>query len=352
MKILKYVIPAVLIFRCLPVVSQIFLSEGFESGTRPEGWTQEYVHPPVHTEPWRYRNGGHSPNDGNWAIPAGQTDLTRNPSSAHSGTYNAIFFKQGDRNEKTRLITPRLDLSGGAKVELSFYLCQIPWTFGDVTSWDVLRVYYKTSQGGSWILLREYLDPVYDWEQQTVVLPNVSSDYYVAFEGHTRWGYGTCIDDVVIEEKGVQNLWVSQLDFNQHFEQAIPAGSINVPLVRIDLRILGNTGAAVLGNMDFVSLNSSDADIKPNGVKLYHTPTQVFNTLTQVGTSIDFVSGTASFSGLNYSLPQGRSYLWLTADIRPEATHGNILDVLVPEGGILIGDTLYRLQTSRLMATG
>jgi hypothetical protein len=341
MTIIKYFTFLVFFLRVIPAVSQVFLQEGFESGTRPEGWTQEYVHPPVHTEPWRYRNGGHSPNDGNWMVPPGDTDLTRNPSSAHSGTYNAIFFKQGDKNEKTKLITPRLDLAGCSKVELSFYLCQIPWTFGDVTSWDVLRVYYKTSEGGSWVLLREYLDPVYDWELQTVVLPSPSSDYYVAFEAHTRWGYGTCIDDVVIEEKGVQPLWVGQLDFNQNFEQSIPAGSVNVPLMRIDVRILGNTGTAILGNMDFVSLNSDDNDIKPGGLKLFHTTTQVFNTLNQVGSSVDFVSGTASFSGLNYNLPQGRSYLWLTADIRPEAIHGNILDVLVPSGGIMIGDTLY-----------
>ena len=63
-------------------------------------------------------------------------------------------------------------------VELSFYLCQIPWTFEGATGWDVLRVYYKASQENPWVLLHEYLDPVYEWELQTLILPNLSQTYY------------------------------------------------------------------------------------------------------------------------------------------------------------------------------
>jgi len=125
------------ILSVLSLKSQVFLTEGFELGARPDGWTEQYA---SGTEPWRYRNGGHSPDDNNWQVPPEQTDITRNPPSAYEGTFNAIFFKQGDNNEKTKLITPPLDLLGATSVELSFYLCQIPWTFEGATGWDVLRV--------------------------------------------------------------------------------------------------------------------------------------------------------------------------------------------------------------------
>jgi hypothetical protein len=324
-----------------PVKSQSYLSEGFETGARPEGWTEEFVQPPVHTEPWRYRNGGHSPNDNNWLVPPGNTDITRNPPAAYAGTYNAIFFKQGDNNERTKLITPPLNLAGGTKVELSFYLCQIPWTFEGSTGWDVLRVYYKVSSGSPWVLLHEYLDPVYDWELQTLDLPNLSSTYYIAFEGHTRWGYGTCIDNIAVEEKGFQQLWIGDLQFNQPFTSIVPSGATDVPLMRVDFKVFGNTGTATLDHINFTSLNTSDSDVKANTVRLYSTINQTFSKDNQLGASTNFSSGIASFSGLNHNLVPGQSYLWLVVDIEPGATHGNILDVMVAANGIMANDTLY-----------
>jgi hypothetical protein len=341
MKFIKYLSILVFLFQICDSYSQVFLSEGFETGARPAGWTQEFVNPPVHTEPWRYRNGGHSPNDNNWLVPSGSTDITRNPQSAWEGTYNAIFFKQGNNNEKTKLITPRLNLEGTSTVELSFYLCQIPWTFEGSTGWDVLRVYYKVSELSPWILLQEYLDPVYDWELQTLTLPGTSADYFVAFEGHTRWGYGTCIDNVVIEEKGDQHLWIGDIQFNQPFTSIVPSGSTDMPLMRIDFKVFGNTGTANLDFIHFTSLNTSDMDIQPGSVRLYSTTSQTFSKANPLGTATSFNSGIASFANLNHSLIQGQSYIWLAVDVEQDAAHGNILDVMVAANGLMANDTLY-----------
>ncbi|MEN8201787.1 MAG: T9SS type A sorting domain-containing protein [Bacteroidota bacterium] len=322
----------------LSVRAQVHLSEGFETGARPADWTEETT---FGFEPWRYRNGGHSPNDNNWLVPAGEEDITRNPPSAYEGTYNAIFFKQGDNNERTKLITPELDLLGATSLELSFYLCQIPWNFEGASGWDVLRIFYKTTQEGEWVLLHEYLDPVYDWEEQTLVLPNASSNYYVAFEGHTRWGYGTCIDNILIQETGTQQLYIGDMNFSQPFDNVVPSGSSNIPLLRIDVDVYGNTGSAMLNSVQINSLNTSDNDLLSNGMKLFHTTTQNFSKDMQLGSPVDFVSGEASFTGLNYSLPPGRSYLWVTGDIELGASHGNILDVMVPANGILVNSSQY-----------
>ncbi len=339
MKHIRLIFVILLSFLILPSPAQeIYLTEGFETGTKPTDWIEEYVNG---TEPWRYRNGGHSPNDPNWLIPADQEDITRNPPSAYAGTYNAIFFKQGDNNEKTKLVTPELDLLGGTNVELSFYLCQIPWTFEGYTGWDILRVYYKTSEEGSWVLLHEYLDPVYEWELQSLLLPNLSSTYYIAFEGHTRWGYGCCIDNVVIQETGYQSLYIGELNFDQPFVNYTPSGTDDVPMLQVDFNVFGNKDTLILKEIEFTSLNTDDGDILTNGVNLYYTSTQQFSTDSVLGTPTNFSSGVASFTGLTLSLPRGHSYLWLAYDVDINATHGNILDVKMAANGILANSSYY-----------
>lgn len=338
MKLLRTILLAILIFPVFSVKSQIYLSEGFETGSRPDEWTEETV---VGNEPWRFRNGGHSPNDNNWLVPPDAYDITRNPPAAYEGTYNAIFFKQGNNNERTKLITPELNLMGGASVELSFYLCQVPWTFEGSTGWDILRVYYRVSQADSWVLLHEYLDPIYEWEKQSLVLPNISSSYQVAFEAQTRWGYGTCVDNVLIEETGLQPMYIGEIDFEQPFSHNIPSGSSDVPILRMDFKVYGNSDSVLLDYINFRSLNTSDGDIQPNGVKIYSTTNQQFTTDNPLGAPTNFVSGVASFNNLNHTLPPGQSYLWLAYDVDINAGHGNILDVKVSANDIKANDSFY-----------
>jgi hypothetical protein len=103
MNILKFTLVIAVLLQCLTGNSQVFMTESFELGGKPSGWTEEAV---SGSEPWRYRNGGHSPNDNNWMVPPQANDITRNPPSAFDGIYNTIFFKQGDNNERTKLVTP------------------------------------------------------------------------------------------------------------------------------------------------------------------------------------------------------------------------------------------------------
>ncbi|MFO7669276.1 MAG: T9SS type A sorting domain-containing protein [Bacteroidales bacterium] len=338
MKILKYWLCLLIGLFTLPGISQVYLSEGFEAGSKPEGWTEVGV---SGNEPWRYRNGGHSPNDNNWQVPPEIIDITRNPPAAYEGTYNAIFFKQGDNNERTKLITPGLNMLGASAVELTFYLCQIPWTFEGATGWDILRVYYKVSAEDPWVLLHEYLDPVLEWEEQKLNLPNPSESYYVAFEGQTRWGYGTCIDDISIEETGSLPMYIGGIDFQQPFSNFVPSGSMDVPIMRVDFKVFGNTDSVLLDYIHFISLNSSDNDIISNSLKLYGTTTQSFDKLHPIGEPTSFSSGVASFTGLHHTLPAGQSYLWLTCDVEPDAGHSNILDVMVAANGIRANNLPY-----------
>ncbi|HQQ30408.1 MAG TPA: T9SS type A sorting domain-containing protein [Tenuifilaceae bacterium] len=317
---------------------QIYFTEGFENGTRPSGWSEIYV---SGSQVWLYRNGGHSPNDPSWSIPASQEDITRNPSSAHSGTYNAIFFKQSSAHEQTKLVTKAIDLSEGIKPELSFWLCQVPWTFGGSTNNDELRVYYKNTFGGAWTLLAEYTDPIFDWTEYKINLPNPSSTYYIAFEGKINWGFGTCIDDIVIEEKGYQERYVSELTVSQADFSFIPSGSPNEPILKVGVKVFGNMGSATLNTLTAKSLNTSDNDIEANGVKLYFTPTGTFSADNLLVEGKNFTSGQVTFNNINFNLPNGQSYLWLTYDVKQNAVHGNIMDARLDAGSIQVSDSLY-----------
>ncbi|MDT8431695.1 MAG: T9SS type A sorting domain-containing protein [Bacteroidales bacterium] len=335
MKLNIFLAGVLLSFPLPGLFSQELLYEGFEQGAKPEGWTQEYS---VGKVDWRYRNGGYNPSDPNLdnpITPNGEEDIARNPPSALEGNYNAFFFNQGDDNERTRLVTPELDLMGAAAVQLSFYLCQIPWTFEGATGWDVLRIYYKISDTAPWILLEEYLDPVYEWEKQVLSLPNPSETYYVAFEGQARWGFGTLVDSVYIEETGTQQLYVNDVELEQLLSPGIPSGTPDAPILRADLQVYGNTGTLTLDQVTFASLNTADADILSGGVKLYSTSSQEFTTDNLVGTPVSFTAGEAVFTSLDHTLAPGHNYLWLSYEVAPGATHKNKLDAMIRAGDIV-----------------
>jgi C1A family cysteine protease/putative hemolysin len=158
-------------------VSSFPWNEGFENGgSIPDCWAQEQV----------------SGSGINWTFITGNGES--NPSVAHSGTYNACLKDASSDDNKTRLITPPIDLSSVSNSTLTFWHTQALW----VSDQDVLTLYYKTSAGGSWIELATYTSNIPGWTQDTISLPNGSSDYYINFEGNAKWGYGICLDDVEI----------------------------------------------------------------------------------------------------------------------------------------------------------
>ncbi len=95
-----------------------------------------------------------------------------------------------------KLITPKLNLSGFNNIELSFMHAQR--ALNGVN--DVLRVYYKNDNNNEWQLIEVYTQNTPDWTLRTIELPDLTDNYYIAFEGETHYGYSVELDDISITE--------------------------------------------------------------------------------------------------------------------------------------------------------
>jgi len=151
--------------------------ESFDETTLPALWVNQYA---VGTTNW--------------------TTATANGNSSvtpRTGDRMALFITSVTNN-KSKLVSRRMDFSGVVNnVQLSFYYTNVKWA-EDI---DELRVYYKTSAAGEWIQIGDnYTAEQTAWTQVKLTLPDVSADYYIAFEGTSNWARGVTLDDVTIEE--------------------------------------------------------------------------------------------------------------------------------------------------------
>jgi PKD repeat protein len=152
-------------------------SEDFENGgTIPDCWSQEYI----------------SGSNVDWQYITGNGDS--NPALAHSGAYNACFKDEDTDEDKTMLVTPPLDMSSFASGQVSFWHTQEFWS----PDQDELKIYYRVDATSSWVLLQSYTGNISTWTKDSVTLTNLSSTYYIGFEGNAKYGHGVCLDDVEI----------------------------------------------------------------------------------------------------------------------------------------------------------
>jgi len=152
-------------------------SEGFENGgTIPTCWTQEQV----------------NSSGVNWVFITGNG--TGYPATAHGGTYDACLKDGNSADNKTRLITPALDLTNLPSPQLTFWHTQAYWS----PDQDILTVYYRTSPTAAWTQLAIYTNNITTWTQETISLPSASATYQINFEGNAKWGRGVCLDDVTV----------------------------------------------------------------------------------------------------------------------------------------------------------
>ncbi len=133
----------------------------------------------------------------NWLLIGSNDDGGIMP---HSGSLMASLRNQ-DVGEKTKLVTPELDLTALNTPQLTFFFANVDWSRNQ----DELRVYYKRSvMDVDWTLIPEavYTTEHAVWEEVNLTLPNAigATDYVIAFEGTANYGYGVNLDDISVEE--------------------------------------------------------------------------------------------------------------------------------------------------------
>ena len=178
------------------------LQENFATSSIPAGWSEELVSGSALS--WEYVSGG------NYS----------NPYSAYEGEFNARLYKSNSNASVVKLISPVINLENTSSANLEFWHAQAQWQ----TDQDELRVYYRTSGAGAWVLLAAYTSDLSSWVQHNLSLPNRSATYQVAFEGTAQYGYGVCLDQISISAVSNDDPWLS---FNGAFSVSgsIPAGA-------------------------------------------------------------------------------------------------------------------------------
>jgi len=320
--------------------AQIFFTdfnENFEDDNNlPLGWTQEYTEIIIDPVDWRIEEGG-------YALDPINNPLSKKPPTAYSGSNNLLFQVESFQEDATILITPRISGLKDFSIipELRFWHAQDGWLHGGTQYNDDLKVYYKTGKDSAWNLLEHYTTEVNDWTERIIPLPinDLSDDYYIGFEGISNYGWGVCIDSIVVVETGIVQKKVDSIIMSHPVTYAIANGTAQNPIVRTDFRVSGNSGTLILDSLVFSSKSTYDKDI--DIARLWITQDSLFFNPVQIGTSANFSAGKLVFDNLNYDLDLGYNSIWLTFSINDTAAHGNLADVMLDANGVNIEDSLY-----------
>ncbi|MBQ6156403.1 MAG: fibronectin type III domain-containing protein [Bacteroidales bacterium] len=142
-------------------------TEGFE-GTDLGCWTSETV---SGNNPWVFKS-----------------------SYAHSGSQSVgMSYTVGTIS---RLISPVFDFTGLNNPAVSFFYYQPIYSYSGTT--DTIAVYYRTSSSAEWVRIEGFQLPTDGFVGDTLMLPNPSATYQIAFLGHGVNGNSLYLDDVKV----------------------------------------------------------------------------------------------------------------------------------------------------------
>lgn len=187
------------------------INEGFEYGL-PEGWTIE----------------------GNtqliWTTNSGDYDSSS--SSAYSGEYNLWAHNDNEYLDAwSYFVSPMMDLSEAESATISLAYMNRCWAGWD-SDYEQFALYYRVD-GGGWNELFYTGTNHESWQTlNDIELPELAANYQIAIGAYHHYGYGLCVDDIVLtavmqEAEPVQAgneseiVWSEPLDVNMVLEDGL-----------------------------------------------------------------------------------------------------------------------------------
>lgn len=146
-----------------------------DSSLTRAAWTQIYE---VNNMSWTYAT----------SASTGSSGVT-----AHDGTKFANYPGTSHNFDKTKLVSPVLNLSAVVNPTVSFYYINPFWSPDQ--NW--LRVFYRISATDPWVQLAEFHSNITAWTSSGgIAIP--SNTYQIAVECETDYGYSTLVDSLVV----------------------------------------------------------------------------------------------------------------------------------------------------------
>ncbi len=300
----------------------------YSGSSLPNGWTNEQL-------------GG----SGLWRLGVGSGLWSQGvapiPDSTAYGEQNLYFHKSESGTLITKAVTPFIDTEFAVMPQLSFYYAQVPKN----NIYNKLAVYVRKDDESPWVIIANYTSPTVDWVERFLIIPDTlqGPEMRLAFQGFqdSPLNNSVCLDAILILDIDSVDRELSNISTSQASTNFIPTNTYNNPILKTEFRVTGNDGVLELQQFTVNSLNTDDNDIQPNGVKLYFTEQEEFNTDNLLASANFDTNGEALFNNLGVELPTGYSYIWVTYDIEELAGQEHIADAYIPANGILVGGETY-----------
>ncbi|MBU0763469.1 MAG: hypothetical protein KJ607_01400, partial [Bacteroidetes bacterium] len=169
--------------------------------------------------------------------------------------------------------------------------------------------------------------------------------FYIGFRwiysGNVTFSNPVNIDDISVTGIDPTPKAINTITYNQASTADVYKGTTDNEILRIDFNVTGGSGTLFLNSIEVKSLNTDDTDVTAGGVKLYRTATTAFSTGNLLGTAQSLSAGTVTFSSLNFDLPTGNTYVWVTYDIEYDATLYNTVDAKIETDKIDVAGATY-----------
>lgn len=336
--VMRKLIPILLLYICIGLESNgqalYYLQENFERTDSGYYWLTSPIIP---NKQWKYTFGGQ------WKVGSDPY----NPEIPKQGNYNAGLYFPALTLDSVKLISPALELNGAKKPILRFWHCQYDKIFKGP---DFLKLCYRAGPKSPWVVIEKWKNPINYWDEEIFNIADKGSKYLtdtfqLAFEGIIGNGYGVYVDSVtVLEEESVKK-YVKKTTLTTVDHTFIPAGATDIPLERVKLRILGNTGKAVLDSLTVIPQGPGVNYVEPSSFKLFYTKNDLYapyiaDTSTLVSTAT-LNGGKVVFANIHYNLQLGDNNFWVVASFKNNLVGETTLSFSVPANGINVSDTIF-----------